>query len=57
MRRNVLLLLVALVAAVGAALFSAPSVSAIRALLDYEDELRPRYEIEGGTGEKKRERG
>ena len=42
MRRNVLLLLVALVAAVGAALFSAPSVAAARALLDWEDDLRPR---------------
>jgi len=55
MRRNVLLLLVALVAAFGAALFSAPSVYG-RLLLDWEDDLRPRYEIEGGKGGRKRER-
>ena len=42
MRRNVLLLLVALVAAVGAALFYSPTFAAARALLDWEDDLRPR---------------
>ena len=41
-RRNVLLLLVALVAAVGAALLSSPTIAAARVLLDWEDDLRPR---------------
>lgn len=42
MNRRVLLLLAAIVAALGAALFAPSSVSAARALLDWEDDLRPR---------------
>jgi len=41
-RSIALLLVVALVAVVGAALFSAPSVAGIRALLSWEDDLRPK---------------
>lgn len=42
MNRRVLLLLAAIVAALGAALLAPSSVSATRVLLDWEDDLRPR---------------